>query len=76
MSAVPTPATDQLRAARDLLLQDRDDRDQAVERFRWPRPATFNWGVEWFDVIATEHPDRPALQVPRAIRHDHAGPRC
>lgn len=22
------------------------------------------------------HPDRPALQVPRAIRHDHAGPRC
>ena len=63
MSAVPTPATDQLRAARDLLLQYRDDRDQAVERFRWPRPATFNWGVEWFDVIATEHPDRPALVI-------------
>ncbi|ACV77115.1 AMP-binding protein [Nakamurella multipartita] len=63
MSAVPTPATDQLRAARDLLLQYRDDRDQAVERFRWPRPTTFNWGVEWFDVIATEHPDRPALVI-------------
>lgn len=63
MSAVPTPATDQLRAARDLLLQYRDDRDQAVERFRWPRPATFNWGVEWFDVIAAEHPDRPALVI-------------
>ena len=63
MSAVPTPATDQLRAARDLLLQYRDDRDQAVECFRWPRPATFNWGVEWFDVIAAEHPDRPALVI-------------
>lgn len=26
--------------------------------------------------VVEPHPDRPALQVPRAIRHDHAGPRC
>ena len=63
MTAVPTPATDQLRAARDLLLRFRDDRAGAVERFRWPRPATFNWGVEWFDVVASEHPERPALVI-------------
>jgi len=63
MTAVPTPATDQLRAARDLLLRYRDDHAAAVDRFRWPRPATFNWGVEWFDVVAAEHPDRAALVI-------------
>jgi len=63
MTAAPSAATDQLRAARDLLLQYRDDPAGAVDRFRWPRPATFNWGVEWFDVIAEEHPDRPALVI-------------
>lgn len=26
--------------------------------------------------VVEPHPDRPALQVLRAIRHDHAGPRC
>jgi acetyl-CoA synthetase len=63
MTAVPTPATDALRAARDLLLRFRDDQAGAVESFRWPRPATFNWGVEWFDVAASEHPERPALVI-------------
>ncbi len=63
MTAQPTPATDQLRAARDLLLRFRDDHAAAVEAFRWPRPATFNWGLEWFDVVAAEHPDRPALVI-------------
>jgi len=63
MTAAPTPATDQLRAARDLLLQYRDDHAAAADGFRWPRPATFNWGVEWFDVVAAEHPDRPALVI-------------
>jgi acetyl-CoA synthetase len=63
MTAVPTPATDQLRAARDLLLQYGADHAAAVDRFTWPRPATFNWGIEWFDVVAAEHPDRPALII-------------
>ena len=63
MTAAPTPATDQLRAARDLLLEYRDDHRTAVERFRWPRPRTFNWGVEWFDVVAADRPDQPALVI-------------
>jgi acetyl-CoA synthetase len=63
MTAVSTAATDQVRAARDLLLQHRDDHAAAVDLFRWPRPGTFNWGVEWFDVVAAEHPERPALVI-------------
>lgn len=63
MTAAPSPATDRLRAARDLLLQYRDDRAGAADQFRWPRPATFNFGVEWFDVAADEHPDRHALVI-------------
>jgi acetyl-CoA synthetase len=23
----------------------------------------FNWALDWFDVIAAEHPDRPALRI-------------
>ncbi len=63
MTASPTPTTDQVRAARDLLLRHRDDLSESVEHFRWPRPVTFNWGLEWFDVVAEEHPDRPALVI-------------
>ena len=63
MTAHPTQATEDLRAARDFLIEHRSDYATAVERFRWPRPSTFNWGVEWFDVIAQERPDQPALVI-------------
>src|SRR6478735_4305017 len=63
MTANPTQATAELRAARDFLLEHSGDYPTAIEKFRWPRPPTFNWGLEWFDVIATEHPDRPALTI-------------
>ncbi len=52
-----------LRAARDLLLAHRADYAAAVAGFSWPRLDEFNWALDWFDVIAAEHPDRLALRV-------------
>ena len=63
-SAMETSAgTGMLRAAREFLMTHRTDYETAVRDFRWPRPATFNFGLDWFDVIAAEHPDRPALAI-------------
>src|SRR5215813_5575614 len=58
-----TSSTSSFRAARDLLLRYRDDYDAALGSFRWPALDEFNWALDWFDVIAAEHPDRPALRV-------------
>jgi acetyl-CoA synthetase len=63
MTAHPTQATEDLRAARDFLLEHWEDYATAIEKFEWPRPRTFNWGLEWFDVIASERPDQPALTI-------------
>ncbi|MET0864904.1 MAG: AMP-binding protein [Nakamurella sp.] len=63
MTAQPTQATADLRAARDFLLEHREDYQAAQDKFEWPRPRTFNWGLEWFDVIAQERPDQPALII-------------
>jgi acetyl-CoA synthetase len=51
------------RAARDLLLNHREDYDAARAEFRWPELGEFNWALDWFDQIAAEHPDRIALRV-------------
>ena len=51
------------RAARDFLLRERDDYDAARAGFCWPELHEFNWALDWFDVIATEHPDRTALRI-------------
>ena len=59
-SASPTAA---FRAARDLLLGYRDDYESARREFAWPELSEFNWALDWFDVIAGEHPDRPALRI-------------
>jgi acetyl-CoA synthetase len=59
-SASPTAA---FRAARDLLLRHRDDYDAARREFAWPELDEFNWALDWFDVIAAEHPDRIALRI-------------
>ena len=57
-------ATDTFRAARDLLLEHRDDYDTAYREFRWPELPEFNWAVDWFDaVLATERPDQTALRL-------------
>ena len=59
----PTPATVAFRAARDLLLRNREDYDAAIREFAWPELEEFNWALDWFDVIAAEHPGREALRV-------------
>src|SRR5580693_2265022 len=51
------------RAARDLLLRHREDYETAKAAFAWPRLDEFNWALDWFDVLAAEHPDRDALRV-------------
>ncbi|MFF3325340.1 AMP-binding protein [Streptomyces sp. NPDC002889] len=55
-------ATERFRAARDFLLQHREDYAAAYEGFAWPRLEYFNWALDWFDVIA-EGNDSPALQI-------------
>ncbi|MGW5665025.1 AMP-binding protein [Streptomyces sp. NPDC003758] len=57
-----TDATDAFRTARDFLLAHREDYATAYEGFRWPRPACFNWALDWFDVIADGN-DRTALHI-------------
>lgn len=57
-------AAEQLRTARDFLLEHRTDYDAARAGFEWPRPEHFNFALDWFDgVLAAEHPDRPALRL-------------
>src|SRR3954465_13679423 len=51
------------RAARNLLLDLREDPDRAHAEFRWPDVGeTFNWAVDWFDEMARDN-DRPALVI-------------
>ncbi|MDE3719796.1 AMP-binding protein [Nocardiopsis sp. N85] len=53
----------EFRAARDLLLRLRDDREAAHREFIWPRPAVFNWALDHFDEVAERRPDRTALWI-------------
>src|SRR2546425_5063292 len=59
----PTPATATFRAARDLLLRHREDYDAAIRELSWPELDEFNWALDWFDVVAAEHPGQEALRV-------------
>jgi acetyl-CoA synthetase len=45
-------ATETFRAARDLLLETREDYERAYATFRWPGLDEFNWALDWFDVVA------------------------
>ena len=45
-------ATMEFRAARDRLLALREDLDAARDGFEWPRPAEFNFALDWFDQVA------------------------
>ena len=40
------------RSARDALLSAGTDYDRAVASYQPPRPAAFNWALDWFDVVA------------------------
>ncbi|KFK87456.1 AMP-dependent synthetase [Streptomyces sp. JS01] len=57
-----TSAAETFRAARDFLLEHREDYERAYAGFRWPRADHFNWALDWFDVIA-ENNDRTALHI-------------
>ena len=68
-------ATETFRAARDLLLENRDDYDGAVTSFRWPELSHFNFGFDWFDVAAAAARERLAQRLHGAHleleRHAH-----
>ncbi|MEU6945222.1 AMP-binding protein [Streptomyces sp. NPDC046316] len=55
-------ATESFRAARDFLLEHREDYETAYEGFAWPRPDRFNWALDWFDVVAAGN-GRTALHI-------------
>lgn len=48
-----TTNTERYRRSRDQLIESIADYDRAVADFRWPElTGTFNWAIDWFDVIA------------------------
>jgi acetyl-CoA synthetase len=48
--------------ARALLQRYQDDYQHAYAQFRWPKLATFNWALDWFDEFARGN-DNPALHL-------------
>ncbi len=58
-----TAATRAVREVRDFLLDHRLDYDDTIAGFTWPELAEFNFAIEWFDVVAAEHPDRAAVTI-------------
>jgi len=48
--------------ARDFLLTHREDYDIAVNGFQWPSMDTFNWALDYIDIMAAGNA-RPALAV-------------
>lgn len=43
---------EKFRAARDLLVEYREDYAKAYSEFRWPEMETFNWALDHFDDLA------------------------
>ncbi len=66
MSRSATAATNSIREMRDFLFANATDYDAARRGFAWPEVDEFNFALEWFDVIAGENPDRPAVQIVEA----------
>ncbi len=50
-------------AARDFLLEHRDDYETAYRDFRWPKLTRFNWALDYFDSYAKQQPDKTALWI-------------
>ncbi|MEV0082751.1 AMP-binding protein [Saccharopolyspora sp. NPDC050642] len=63
-------ATEVFRTARDFLLRHREDYDTARRDFEWPKPAEFNWALDWFDTIG-ERRDGIALWIVDADGSEH-----
>lgn len=66
MSRSATAATHTIREMRDFLFANATDYAAARAGFAWPEAPEFNFALEWFDVIAGENPDRPAVQIVEA----------
>jgi acetyl-CoA synthetase len=52
--------------ARAFLLKHRTDYDAAINGFKWPDPAPFNWALDWFDADLATDPaskNRTALWI-------------
>jgi acetyl-CoA synthetase len=60
-----TRDTEAFLRARDLLLASRGDHSRAVDEFRWPKLAEFNWALDYFDAHAQGN-NAPALWVVEA----------
>lgn len=60
-------ATDLFRAARDQLLDLREDPEAARAQFHWPRLEEFNFALDWFDAVAAtpERAGQDALVITR-----------
>lgn len=56
---------DKFLAARQFLLDHREDYEAAYAGFRWPELERFNWATDWFDRYA-EGNTRPALVIAEA----------
>jgi acetyl-CoA synthetase len=57
-----TPSAQAFLDARDLLLRHRVDYERAYHEFSWPKLDTFNWALDYFDVMARGN-DNPALWI-------------
>jgi acetyl-CoA synthetase len=62
MSATPATGVGAFVAARDFLLQHREDYATAYRDFRWPQLGAFNWALDYFDALAKGN-DAPALWI-------------
>ncbi len=63
MSQTSPSPTEQIRAARDLLLDCYGDSDRARREFAWPQiSGPFNWAIDWFDAVGRGS-DRRALWI-------------
>jgi acetyl-CoA synthetase len=58
-------AHSQFRGGRDFLLSARTDYDRAVADYDPPKPADFNWALDWFDQVAADASTGPraALKI-------------
>jgi acetyl-CoA synthetase len=48
-------SADAFKAARQKLLDLREDYDSAYETFKWPELNEFNWALDWFDDYARDN---------------------
>ncbi len=59
-------SADNFYAARQFLLDHREDYDTAFRDFRWPEITEFNWALDHFDAVAARRGDERALWIVEA----------